>query len=71
MYYLEFPPGSPSTEILDHNDNLHIVDAKEGDIIIFPSVLVHRAPPVKHQLRKTIISFNIEIYKEPPEEEVY
>ena len=34
------------------------VDAEQGDIIIFPSMFIHRAPPSKTTKRKTIISFN-------------
>jgi hypothetical protein len=38
-------------------------DIKEGDVLIFPSNLVHRAPKIKNNLRKTIISFNIDFNK--------
>ena len=71
VYYLELPAGSPPTEILDHNNNLHVVDAHEGDIIMFPSILIHRSPPVEQSIRKTIISFNVEFELEPEEEQVY
>lgn len=62
VYYLEFPEGSPKTELVDQK-NIHrkiTIDAKEGDIVIFPSFIIHRAPKVKNVGRKTIISFNIE-----------
>ena len=59
VYYLEFPPGSPTTQIIDHNNTTTNVDAHEGDIIVFPSFFVHRSPPVVSKLRKTIISFNL------------
>lgn len=62
VYYLEFPQGSPPTQIIDHNDKLYTIDAKEGDLIIFPSFLIHRSPNVDHKIRKTIISFNIDFY---------
>ena len=62
VYYLEFPQGSPPTQIIDHNDKLYTIDAKEGDLIIFPSFLIHRSPNVDHKVRKTIVSFNIDFY---------
>jgi len=34
--------------------------AKEGDIVIFPSFIVHRAPKVLLNIKKTIISFNLQ-----------
>ena len=62
VYYLEFPDGSPKTELIDQGDTNQkiVVDAKEGDIIIFPSFIIHRAPKVTNDNRKTIISFNLE-----------
>ena len=62
VYYLEFPLGSPSTQIIDQHDNSFSIDAKEGDIIIFPSFFIHKSPFVLHDVRKTIISFNIDFY---------
>lgn len=59
VYYLEFPVGSPTTQIIDHNNTTIDVNAREGDIIVFPSFFVHRSPPVSSKLRKTIISFNL------------
>jgi len=43
------------------------VDVKEGDILIFPSMIIHRAPEVINDSRKTIISWNL-VYNEiiPP-----
>lgn len=58
VYYLELPAGSPKTQIIDHSKSMYTVDAQEGDVIIFPSFLVHCSPPVEQTLRKTIISFN-------------
>ena len=61
VYYLEFDNEKASkTEILDNNLNINQVEAKEGDIIIFPSFLIHRSPIIKNDTRKTIISFNLE-----------
>ena len=61
VYYLELPKDSPKTELIDQKD-IHkkiTINAKEGDIVIFPSFIIHRAPKVKNNVRKTIISFNI------------
>ena len=61
VYYLELPKNSPKTELIDQKD-IHkkiTINAKEGDIVVFPSFIIHRAPKVKSNVRKTIISFNI------------
>ena len=45
----------------EYNINKKItIDAKEGDIVIFPSFIIHRAPKVQSDTRKTIVSFNLE-----------
>ena len=36
------------------------LNCEEGDIVMFPSFMIHRAPPVQNDKTKTIISFNIE-----------
>ena len=62
VYYLELPKGSPKTELIDqYNINKKItINAKEGDIVIFTSFIIHRAPKVTKDIKKTIISFNLE-----------
>ena len=60
VYYLQFPNGSPSTQIIDHCKKVYKVNPKEGDIIIFPSFFIHRSPNVQLNLQKTIISFNLD-----------
>tara|TARA_B100001057_G_scaffold342806_1_gene343744 strand:- start:92 stop:694 length:603 start_codon:yes stop_codon:yes gene_type:complete len=62
VYYLELPDDTPKTELIDQYDiNKKItIDANEGDIVIFPSFIIHRAPKVLNDSRKTIISFNLE-----------
>ena len=58
VYYLEFPRGAPLTEIVSPFSNKKKrINVREGDIIVFPSVWIHRAPHNKIK-RKTIISFN-------------
>lgn len=54
VYYVELPEGA-STMFSDGR-----VDAKEGDVIMFPAFLPHRSPK-QNSGRKTIISYNIDI----------
>ena len=56
VYYVELPEMSESTEFL----NFGQFDIKEGDIIFFPTFLVHRSPKIQSNLRKTIIASNIQ-----------
>ena len=65
VYYLELPENSPKTELLDQIDinNKITINAKEGDVVIFPSFIIHRSPKIINNLRKTIISFNINFTK--------
>tara|TARA_B100001250_G_scaffold374562_1_gene361485 strand:+ start:123 stop:731 length:609 start_codon:yes stop_codon:yes gene_type:complete len=64
VYYLEHPEGSPPTEILNTlNGDISKVDCvQEGDILTFPSFIVHRAPTINEKdCRKTIISWHNEV----------
>lgn len=58
VYYVEFPANSSPTEVCDFYGNVVKLDAEEGYIISFPSLLMHRSPPQFGDGRKTIISFN-------------
>jgi hypothetical protein len=59
VYYLEFPEGSPKTQLLcPMTHEVMEADVKEGDILIFPSYLIHKAPKVNEH-RKTIVSWNM------------
>ena len=60
VYYLELPNDSPRTQLTNPftQSDIFVPDIKEGDILIFPSYVIHRAPKVIDNLRKTIISFN-------------
>jgi len=62
VYYVELPEDSPGTEIINPplNKKIHI-DVKEGDVILFPSYVIHRGPPNMSNERKTIISFNTSV----------
>ena len=54
IYYLELPEMSEATEFLNYGQ----FDVKEGDLLFFPTFLVHRSPTIKSDSRKTIISTN-------------
>lgn len=65
VYYLELPEDAPKTELISpflHKDK-YVPDVKEGDILVFPSEIVHRAPAVGVS-RKTILSWNF-FYAQP------
>ena len=59
VYYLEFDATTPKTQFVEPiSGNIYTIDVTEGDIIIFPSSLIHRAPVMQSDSRKTIISWN-------------
>ena len=63
VYYLELPKDeSLKTQVIQPFDQKSKIDmpVKEGDILIFPSHSLHRAPRNKTGKRKIIISFNID-----------
>ena len=61
VYYLEFPEGAPTTELVEpyNQTNRFMPDVVEGDVIVFPAFTLHKAPVIKTSLRKTIVSFNV------------
>ena len=61
VYYLQLPAGSPKTQIVSPYDQCNVieVDVSEGDILVFPSFVIHKAPPNLLDETKTIISYNI------------
>lgn len=62
VYYLDLPEGSPKTEYINPvTKQLHQFDVSEGDIITFPSWLIHRAPINLGKEMKTIISWNMDV----------
>jgi hypothetical protein len=58
VYFVELPDKSLATEILNEK-NLEI---NEGDLLTFPAFYYHRSPINMFDKRKTIISFNADIY---------
>jgi hypothetical protein len=70
VYYLEFPENSSKTELIHPYDkSTNFIDAQEGDIIIFPSHIIHRSPSNQSN-RKTIISFNFSIGSDDCDEDL-
>ena len=66
VYYLDLPKDSPKTEWINPMDNtVNQFDVEEGDIIIFPSWIVHRAPINESNNMKTIISWNFNLDNHP------
>lgn len=62
VYYLDLPTDSPKTEWIDPvTKNKYTFDVQEGDIITFPSWLIHRAPENFSKDIKTIISWNMDV----------
>jgi hypothetical protein len=61
VYYVNFNKDCAKTRLLDSYTKSYYTDieAQEGDIIIFPSIVIHRALTQNINFLKTIISFNI------------
>lgn len=64
VYFLELPESELVTQLYDvHTKNIiTLEDVKEGDLITFPSNMIHRSPQNQTNYRKTIISFNSNFY---------
>tara|TARA_R110000765_G_scaffold12836_4_gene39262 strand:+ start:915 stop:1505 length:591 start_codon:yes stop_codon:yes gene_type:complete len=62
VYYLELPENDITslTQFLypDNLKNGFCIDAKEGDILFFPSFLIHRAPYLQSSKKKIVVSWN-------------
>jgi hypothetical protein len=60
VYYLELPDSAPKTQIVNPYNQTDIIEieVEEGDILVFPSFVIHRAPINTSTNRKTIISYN-------------
>ncbi len=61
VYYVNYNNKCIGTELIDPYSN-KIIKPKvsEGDVIIFPAFVIHRAPAEKTNDLKTIISFNFD-----------
>ncbi len=60
VYYVNYNKDCAKTRIIDPiTKETKDIDADEGDIVIFPSIIVHRSLVQNIDFLKTIISFNI------------
>lgn len=60
VYYLELPKDSPKTQLIEpYTKNKFYLEVEEGDLVTFPSFILHRTGPNVSQDPKSIISFNI------------
>jgi hypothetical protein len=64
VYYVELPRSTPRTEYLAMTEGqvkeVRAFPCREGDVILFPSFVIHRAPANASRETKTIISFNFD-----------
>jgi hypothetical protein len=59
---LELDDPKYSTEFIDTEKNeVFQLDANEGDVLIFPSYVIHRSPILKSDRRKTSVAFNVNL----------
>lgn len=64
IYYLEYE--NTPTQIRLNNDRIQDIEVSEGDIVIMPTYIIHRCPPVKNNKRRTIIAFNFDMKEFAP-----
>lgn len=57
VWYVEKPEGTPATTLFTSFGDVE-VDAKEGDLLIFPSAYTHKSSENMSCERKTAIAFN-------------
>ena len=58
VYFVDLPDSKYSIEVLGLNEKLITIDAKDGDIITFPSWLQRRSVPNRGTKNNTIININ-------------
>jgi hypothetical protein len=58
VYFVELPDKSLSTEIFGQKN----LELNEGDLLTFPAFYYHRSPVNLSEKRKTIISFNMDVF---------
>jgi len=61
IYYVEYNKMCGSTQLVHPFDQKKLInlDVEEGDIVLFPSSVIHRATVQKNDLRRTTVAFNI------------
>jgi len=57
VYYVNLPNDAPKTQFRLKGKN-YMFDVEEGNIITFPSLLIHQSPPNQSKGIKTVIAFN-------------
>lgn len=60
VYYLELPDPSETTEIFSGKNKSSLINAKEGDLVIFPAFMPHKALNSSDRRRTTLV-FNTTI----------
>ena len=69
VYFLDIPDNAEKTKFKDpmNTEIENEFDVLEGDVLIFPSFVIHKAPKNNNQKIKTIISWNMETVLTPEE----
>jgi len=70
VYYLKYDNERPTaTQLIQPygQDKRIMLIVEEGDVIIFPSYMIHKSPPLVRDDEKIIISFNIHFANILPE----
>jgi hypothetical protein len=64
VYYLELPADAPKTQLVIpfYQNKIIELDVTEGDIVCFPSFVIHRTVANTSRLKKTIVSFNTDLH---------
>ena len=71
VYFVEVPGQEYVTEFLNPEDCMVIQPkAEAGDMLIFPSWMLHRAPKMNTSKRKTVIAWNMDICYVFPEKQM-
>jgi len=60
VYYVQLSNTDGKTELIDpfSKNKKIVINAKEGDVVIFPSYIIHRATEQLNDSEKIIVSFN-------------
>jgi len=53
IYYVDLKDNKYKTEFMNTD-----IPIEEGNLLIFPSFLLHRSPVIKNKVKKIIVSFN-------------
>jgi len=65
IYYLELEDFNLRTILVNPKDNTQIIpNVIEGDLLCFPSNVLHSSPKNNTNTRKTIISFNLNFFND-------